>query len=438
MNFLKSGLASRPDPRKTKHMAGILILTLGSRGDVQPYVALARELARRNHDVTLSAGKGFHSLMPEDVTYKPMSVDMEALLRDPEMRAAMHGVRARIKTFRRSRSMMQQQLDEMWDITQQSRPDAIIYHPKAFLAPYLARAHGIVAIPSFLQPAFQPTEAFLNPLLGFREIGPRSNRLSGRAMIGLMRFGHRALLKDWFPRHVEVSRIPALDVLAGYHPDGQIPPRLCAHSACLVPKPADWGAQDYVTGDWHDPSSPPWSPLEDLIAFLKDGPPPVYIGFGSMPAANGAEITDTVLGALERTGQRAILSVGWGGLETRDNTDTLHCISQAPHDWLFPRCRAVVHHGGAGTTHAGLRHARPILVCPYFGDQPFWGRRVAAIGTGPNPIPIRSLSVETLAPALQALEDGSFTENASTVAQCMAQETGPATAADLVERALVA
>ncbi|MEO0375447.1 MAG: glycosyltransferase, partial [Cyanobacteria bacterium P01_A01_bin.17] len=210
-------------------MASILILTLGSRGDVQPYIALASALARHGHVVTLSTGQGFSELVPAQVAYVPMSMDMEVLLREPEMQAAMQGVRAMIRAFRTSRAMMQQQLDEMWEITQQVRPDAIIYHPKAFPAPYFARALGIVAIPSFLQPAFQPSREFLNPLLGFREIGPCSNRLFGAAMIRLMRFGHDALLKGWLPRHADVSQTPTLDVLAGYHPGRYMPPRLYAH-----------------------------------------------------------------------------------------------------------------------------------------------------------------------------------------------------------------
>ncbi|MGR3436268.1 MAG: glycosyltransferase, partial [Shimia sp.] len=365
-------------------------------------------------------------------------VDMEALLRDPEMQAAMHGVRAKIRAFRTSRTLMLQQFDEMWDVAKRVRPDAIVYHPKAVPAPYLARALGVAAIPSFLQPAFRPSRAFPNPLLGVRGIGPGGNRLSGAAMIRLMRLGHGALLKGWLPRHGDVPQAPALDVLAGYDPHGQMPPRLYAHSACLVPKPADWGAEDHVTGDWHEAAVPPWSPPADLVAFLDAGPPPVHVGFGSMPAQDGAKITDTVLAALKRTGQRAILSVGWGGLEARENTDFVHFLAHVSHDWLFPRCRAVVHHGGAGTTHAGLRHGRPTLVCPHFGDQPFWGRRVAAIGAGPNPAPVRSLTVESLAGALQDHDGSAVAKAAHGVARYMALETGPATAAALVEHALAA
>ena len=157
-----------------------------------------------------------------------------------------------------------------------------------------------------------------------------------------------------------------------------------------------------------------------------------------MPALNGTTVTDTVLAALSRNRQRAVLSVGWGGLEAQQSTQTVHYIDQAPHDRLFPRCRAVVHHGGAGTTHAGLRHGRPTLVCPYFGDQPFWGRRVAAIGAGPASLPVRSLTDASLAKALRGLEAETFAAGARAAALCMAKENGPAAATTLIERALQA
>jgi sterol 3beta-glucosyltransferase len=126
------------------------------------------------------------------------------------------------------------------------------------------------------------------------------------------------------------------------------------------------------------------------------------------------------------------LSVGWSGLEARENIETVHFLKNAPHDWLFPSCRAVVHHGGAGTTHGGLRHGRPSLICPYFGDQPFWGRNVAALGAGPKPLPIRSLTVDSLTRVLSEPKENRYAEAARGVAQCMSAENGMATAADLI------
>ena len=138
-----------------------------------------------------------------------------------------------------------------------------------------------------------------------------------------------------------------------------------------------------------------------LREFLRAGPPPVYVGFGSIAGRNPAQTTQTVVGALERAGQRGVLSSGWGGLEAARLPGTVFKLDAAPHDLLFPHMAAVVHHGGAGTTAAGLRAGKPTVVCPFFGDQPFWGARVAALGVGPAPIPQRRLTAENLAAAIR-------------------------------------
>src|SRR5690606_19496179 len=104
-----------------------------------------------------------------------------------------------------------------------------------------------------------------------------------------------------------------------------------------------------------------------------------------------------------RTGQRGVLAKGWGGLAAADLPPDVAVVEDVPHDWLFPQVAAVVHHGGAGTTGAGLRAGRPTLICPFFGDQPFWGRRVAALGAGPRPIPQRRLTATRLAEAIREL-----------------------------------
>lgn len=132
------------------------------------------------------------------------------------------------------------------------------------------------------------------------------------------------------------------------------------------------------------------------------GPPPVYVGFGSMGSRNPEETADLILDALARAGQRGIIHAGWGGLRRVDLPDSVLMVDGVPFSWLFPRVAAVVHHGGAGTTSAGLRAGGPSVVVPFFGDQPFWGQRVADLGAGPAPIPRKKLTAERLAEAIRA------------------------------------
>lgn len=111
-------------------------------------------------------------------------------------------------------------------------------------------------------------------------------------------------------------------------------------------------------------------------------------------------LTRIVLRAACESGQRVLLAAGWGGLAATELPRYAYILKSAPHDWLFPRCAAVIHHGGAGTTAAGLRAGKPTLVCPFFGDQPFWGRRVHELGVGPRPIPQKKINIENLAQAM--------------------------------------
>ena len=414
-------------------MTDILLLTLGSRGDVQPFVALGAALAARGHSVTLSTGRGFEALIEDHgLAAAPLSFDPQAAMAQPEIKAAMESPRGWLKAFRASQAAMQRQLDETWSIAQAVRPRVIVYHPKAILAPYAARALGAVALPAFLQPAYVPTGAFPNPLLPLPDLGPLGNRLSGRAAVAAMRLAYRMLLRTWFPRHPEMMARPDLDVLAGYHPQGAPVPRLHAHSRNIVPKPPDWSPEDHVTGYWFLPRRSGWEPPLDLVRFLEAGPPPVYVRFGSLPQRRDGDAASAILAALAQTKTRAILAKGWGALSEAAASQQVHIVDSVPHDWLFPRCRAVVHHGGAGTTHEGLRWGRSTLICPLFGDQPFWGRTVARLDVGPAPLPLKRLTEARFSVALRELLSAQVRHKAQTLGERIAEERGADAAADLI------
>jgi sterol 3beta-glucosyltransferase len=170
-----------------------------------------------------------------------------------------------------------------------------------------------------------------------------------------------------------------------------------------------------------------------LVEFLVAGSPPVYVGFGSMAGRNPEKVTQIVFESLARSGQRGVIATGWGGLAVSDLPDNLFKIESIPHDWLFPQMVAVVHHGGAGTTAAGLRAGKPTVICPFFGDQPFWGRRVFELGVGPEPIPHKKLSVEKLANAIQvAVSDDDIRKRAAGLGEKIRAENGIARAVDFI------
>jgi UDP:flavonoid glycosyltransferase YjiC (YdhE family) len=212
-------------------------------------------------------------------------------------------------------------------------------------------------------------------------------------------------------------------------------PILYGFSPSVIPVPSDWDDNIHVTGYWFVDEADDWTPPPALVDFLESGAPPVYIGFGSLSNRNPEETADLVIRALKLTNQRAILLSGWGGLHKTDLPESIFMINSIPHSWLFPRVAAVVHHGGASTTAAGLRAGVPSVIVPFYGDQPFWGRRIAELGVGQNPIPRAKLTSERLASAIQqAVTDKGMHERAAILGEKIRAEDGIARAAEVIQQ----
>ena len=163
-----------------------------------------------------------------------------------------------------------------------------------------------------------------------------------------------------------------------------------------------------------------------MKAFLDAGEPPVYIGFGSIVVDDPNAMTSLIFDAVRKTGKRALVSKGWGGLGANelDIPEGVFMLGNVPHDWLFQHVSCVVHHGGAGTTAAGIAAGRPTVVIPFFGDQPFWGAMTAKAGAGPTPIPYKNLTAENLAESIQEALKPESLERAQELSQLISEEQG--------------
>lgn len=159
---------------------------------------------------------------------------------------------------------------------------------------------------------------------------------------------------------------------------------------------------------------------------MNAGPTPIYVGFGSIVVDDHVKLTRIVFEAISKAGQRAIVSAGWGnlGADKVEVPDNILVIGSCPHDWLFRQVSCVVHHGGAGTTAAGLALGRPTIIIPFFGDQQFWGKIVGRAGAGPAPIPHRQLTVENLSRAIEMALKPSTGDRAEEIAKKMEKESG--------------
>ena len=206
----------------------------------------------------------------------------------------------------------------------------------------------------------------------------------------------------------------------------------------LVPKPEDWGPHIDLANFISYEQAQTYEPPQALLDFLAAGEPPIYVGFGSVVAQDPVALTRTIFTALERAGARGIVAEGWAHLGGSALPPNVYLIGDCPHDWLFPRCRAVCHHGGAGTTSAGLRAGLPTIVVPFFGDQFFWGHIVAKAGAGPEPIPIRRLDTESLTAAFDACRRPQIRERASELGARLRATDGVELAVQSIERHLPA
>jgi sterol 3beta-glucosyltransferase len=276
-------------------------------------------------------------------------------------------------------------------------------------------------VQTHLQPVNAPTDAYPGVMLPWwpRWLGSAGIRLSH----------HISDQAAWmaFKRPMAEARKTVLGLNGTPRPISD-QPVLYGFSRYVVPMLTE-GQRRHVCGYWTLPAASNWTPPPALAAFLAQPGPIVSIGFGSMTSANPREVTELVLGAVHRAGVRAVLLSGWGGFEALRGTETVFCAESLPHDWLFPRVAAIVHHGGAGTTGAALAAGVPSVVIPFAADQPFWAARVAALGCGPEAIPRKQLTQEKLAHAMRsAITDAAMVTRSAELGAQIRRERGVETA----------
>ncbi|CAN6724992.1 unnamed protein product [Malus baccata var. baccata] len=403
----------------------IVMLIVGTRGDVQPFVAIGKRLQEYGHRVRLATHANFKDfVLTAGLEFYPLGGDPKVLA----------GYMVKNKGFLPSGpseiSIQRQQLREiifsLLPACKEPDPDskvpfkaeAIIANPPAYGHSHVAEALKVPLHIFFTMP-WTPTSEFPHPLS--RVTQPIGYRLSYQIVDALISLGIRDMINEFRKKMLKLRPITYLSGNYSSQPDV---PHGYIWSPHLVPKPKDWGPKIDVVGFCFLDLASNYEPPEPLAKWLEAGDEPVYIGFGSLPLQEPEKMTDIILQALEITAQRGIINRGWGGLGNLEPSDSVYLVDNCPHDWLFKRCSAVVHHGGAGTTAAGLKAACPTTIIPFFGDQPFWGERVHARGVGPAPIPVEEFSLDKLVDAIRFMLDPKVKECAVDIAKAMDNEDG--------------
>ncbi|XP_071725007.1 sterol 3-beta-glucosyltransferase UGT80A2-like [Rutidosis leptorrhynchoides] len=404
----------------------IVMLIVGTRGDVQPFIAIGKRLQDYGHRVRLATHSNFKEfVLTAGLEFYPLGGDPKILA----------GYMVKNKGFLPSGpSEIPVQRNQIKEIINSLHPaceepdmdsgipfkaDAIIANPPAYGHTHVAEALKIPLHIFFTMP-WTPTSEFPHPLSRVKQ--PAGYRLSYQIVDSMIWLGIRDMINEARKKKLKLRPVTYLSGSQGS--DSEVPHGYI-WSPHLVPKPKDWGQKVDVVGFCFLDLASNYEPPESLVKWLEAGSEPIYIGFGSLPVQEPEKMTQIIVDALEQTGQRGIINKGWGGLgDLAEPKDSVYLLDNCPHDWLFLRCKAVVHHGGAGTTAAGLKAACPTTIVPFFGDQPFWGDRVCARGVGPPPIPVDEFSLPKLVNAINFMLDLKVKERAVELSKAMENEDG--------------
>ncbi|MFJ2770788.1 glycosyltransferase [Streptomyces sp. NPDC087300] len=403
-------------------MTRILIAAAGSYGDVAPYTGLGARLREAGHDVTLATHDTFAPLVTAaGLRFRPLAAG-------PEHRGRAAG-QGRGELMRTAADFVRNLGDGLADAAQEGADLLLLSATTAPLGWQLAEAMGVPAVGAYLQPT-HPTRDFPPVVGGTRSLGGLANRAFGRLTLRMVDRIHADAVRELRARLALPAAKPGA---VRDRQEREERPVLYGFSPAVVPRPADWRPGLDVVGNWwphvdHERPLPP-----ELDAFLRAGPPPVFIGFGSMAAGEGERLSDIAVTALRAAGLRGVLQSGRAELAA--SGDDVLTIGEVPHARLFPWVEAVVHHAGAGTTAAALRAGVPAVPVPVMADQPFWAARLAALGAATGPIPFKELTAPRLADALcRAVREPGHADAAAGLARTMAAEDGAGQVLKAVER----
>lgn len=413
----------------------ITIFSIGTQGDVRPFIALGLGLQAAGHKVRIASGKTCEALVvSHGLAYSPLTADfLEVMAKDP--RALQRGLNplALMNTARRHLKDMSQHWATEGIAAAQGADLLLGNGMMAVLANSLGEALNIPMVETHLQPVTPCPD--IPPMMLTPPTKPRNGLINEMLYHVLRGITWRMLSAAYGPVRKSLN-LPPLPWYGPYYRQKKQDRRiLYGYSPALLAPSKSWPTGVQVTGNWFLNGESHWQPSTALALFLARGDKPIYIGFGSMLSDDTDNLSTIIYEALALSGRRAVIATGWGGLAAQaQNNPNIFVIDAAPHDWLFPQVALAVHHGGAGTTAATIRAGIPSVVVPFFGDQPFWAWRLEQCGVAPKRLIRKTLSAEPLAKAIADASTGKMRIAAAELAQNVAKEDGVKTAITLLEQ----
>lgn len=422
----------------------ITIIATGTRGDVQPMLALAIGLRTAGHRVRFATEAGYAaSANAADLEYFPMTGNSEGVfsgrvgLRFRELIEKPHTPEMQQKytaSFAGSLWMQQMRRHYTEIFAASERTDVVICQSWMGMGPSIAEKQRIPVIVAALFPVPErPTAAFPSPWQALQSSGMTTdeNRRTWDAWPELWERSSYTFVQEW---RVDVLKLPRQSPVESLEAMRRVP-HVLGYSPSVLPKPDDWGEGAHVTGFWFLDSAPDYAASDELKRFLEAGDPPVAVGFGSLVGHQPARLTRVVLEALQSVGRRGLLIQGWGGLKCDELPVGMLSVPTVPYDWLLPRTSGIVHHGGVGTMAVALKAGTTQAIASFGMDQSFWGHRAAALGVSPLPLTAKSITAEQLAGALETIvNDRTMRQRAVALGDSIRRERGVERAVQLIEQ----
>jgi UDP:flavonoid glycosyltransferase YjiC (YdhE family) len=415
----------------------ICIFTIGTQGDVRPFAALGRRLRTLGHEVTIVTSDRHRALIDQaGLRHVAIESDFaELMAREQALLDSGNQLKVGRAVARAMTEWMPRWAEQGMDATQDA--DLVLGSGSGtILGDAVAEKRGL----PFVQAQFMP----LTPSRHIPPLWPVPRRaLPGVANLALSHMLRVATWRLLAEPSQAIRKAFALSPFPWrgpwYSREQRVRPKpvLYAFSRHIQPQPVDWPEERAaVVGFWSLDQAQDWTPTPELRDFLAAGPPPIYVGFGSMLTGRTDSLTQVVLEAIRRSGRRAIVATGWGALQPRgaDAPEDVLFIDNVPHDWLFPRVSLAVHHGGAGTTAAATRAGLSQVVVPFVADQFFWAWRLKRIGLSPMMLDRKTMTAQHLADAISLAGGESIGDSARKLGALVRAEDGVANAIEALER----
>jgi sterol 3beta-glucosyltransferase len=419
----------------------IAILALGTRGDIQPFIALGRGLKKAGFDVLLVSSKNEEDFVRSfGLDFIALNVDIQQIMASGDVDGMTKSdnpfkfITSHLKGSKTLKKKMIEVQGETWDACQSA--DAIIYHPGMPIGYFAAKQ---LNIPSIMASPFPVSATKDYPSILFYtapNFGKTYNLLTHFIFDKVFWAMTKSAIKEFWNNQIKTKIDFSTSPFKQQELSGM--PVIYGYSQHLFKRPATWADNIYVTGSWIVEDEPDWKPPLDLVNFIAGGTAPVYLGFGSIKdISKFRETFEVLLKALEISGERGIIALGWNSIDwTEPLPENVYLLDKAPHSWLFPQMSAVVHHGGAGTTAAGLNAGKPTIIIPHSADQPAWGKRVYELGVGAKPIPKAKLTASKLADAIKEALNPEIVKNAEEIGKKMRKENGVEAATQIISKFL--